>query len=63
MASKAQYTGMTGVYLVAAELSRRGFIASPTSRSAQTCLSLTPRGDVRSRSKSRQTLTLLASGC
>lgn len=26
---------MTGVYLVAAELSRRGFIASPTSRSAQ----------------------------
>jgi len=30
-----QLTGMTGVYLVAAELSRRGFIASPTSRSAQ----------------------------
>ena len=26
---------MTGVYLVAAELSRRGLIASPTSRSAQ----------------------------
>jgi len=26
---------MTGVYLVAAELSRQGFIASPTSRSAQ----------------------------
>lgn len=26
---------MTGVYLVAAELSKRGFIASPTSRSAQ----------------------------
>jgi len=34
MASKHQFTGMTGVYLVAAELSRRGFIASPTSRSA-----------------------------
>lgn len=27
-------TGMRGVYLVAAELSRLGFIASPTSRSA-----------------------------
>ena len=26
---------MTGVYLVAAELSRRGYITSPTSRSAQ----------------------------
>lgn len=26
---------MTGVYLVAAELSKRGFVASPTSRSAQ----------------------------
>lgn len=35
MASKHQLTGMTGVYLVAAELSRRNFIASPTSRSAQ----------------------------
>ncbi len=34
MASRAQFTGMVGVYLVAAELSRRGFIASPTSRSA-----------------------------
>ena len=34
MASKHQLTGMTGVYLVAAELSRLGFIASPTSRSA-----------------------------
>lgn len=33
--SKHQLTGMTGVYLVAAELSRRGYIASPTSRSAQ----------------------------
>jgi hypothetical protein len=31
---KAQLTGMRGVYLVAAELSRIGFIASPTSRSA-----------------------------
>ena len=28
-------TGMRGVYLVAAELSKRGFIASPTSRGAQ----------------------------
>lgn len=27
-------TGMRGVYLVAAELSKKGFIASPTSRSA-----------------------------
>ncbi|MDE0203534.1 MAG: hypothetical protein OXK73_13975 [Rhodospirillaceae bacterium] len=34
MASKAQITGMRGVYLVAAELSKRGFIVSPTSRSA-----------------------------
>ena len=32
---KGQLTGMRGVYLVAAELSRRGFIASPTSRSAR----------------------------
>lgn len=32
---KGQLTGMRGVYLVAAELSRLGFIASPTSRSAQ----------------------------
>ncbi len=31
---KAQLTGMRGVYLVAAELSRLGFIASTTSRSA-----------------------------
>ena len=35
MPSKGQLTGMTGVYLVAAELARRGFIASPTSRSAR----------------------------
>ncbi|MGO9215898.1 MAG: hypothetical protein ACLP9S_18715 [Syntrophales bacterium] len=34
MASKQQLTGMRGVYLVAAELSRLDFIASPTSRSA-----------------------------
>jgi len=34
MASKGQLTGMRGVYLVAAELAARGFIASPTSRSA-----------------------------
>ncbi len=35
MASKHQLTGMMGVYLVAAELSRHGFVASPTSRSAR----------------------------
>jgi hypothetical protein len=35
MYSKNQLTGMRGVYLVAAELARHGFIASPTSRSAQ----------------------------
>jgi hypothetical protein len=35
MPSKAQMTGMLGVYLVAAELSRLGFIVSPTSRSAR----------------------------
>lgn len=34
MASKAQITGMRGVYLVAAELLKIGFIVSPTSRSA-----------------------------
>jgi hypothetical protein len=36
MGSKHQLTGMTGLYLVAAELSKRGFIVSPTSRSALT---------------------------
>lgn len=36
MASKNQFTGMTGLYLAAAELSKRGFIVSPTSRSALT---------------------------
>ncbi len=35
MASKQQITGMTGVYLVAAELSTRGYVATPTSRNAQ----------------------------
>ncbi len=35
MILKAQLTGMRGVYLVAAELSKQGFIASPTSRSAR----------------------------
>jgi len=35
MPSKNQMTGMCGVYLVAAELSKHGFIASPTSRSAR----------------------------
>jgi len=34
MSSSAQLTGMRGVYLVAAELSKLGLIASPTSRSA-----------------------------
>jgi len=34
MASKGQMTGMLGVYLTAAELVKRGFIVSPTSRSA-----------------------------
>jgi hypothetical protein len=36
MASKHQFTGMTGLYLVAAELSKQEFIVSPTSRSAST---------------------------
>lgn len=35
VASKNLQTGMLGVYLVAAELSRRGFTVSPTSRSAR----------------------------
>lgn len=34
MPSKGQTTGMRGVYLVAAELCRLGFVVSPTSRSA-----------------------------
>lgn len=34
MASKAQNTGMRGVYLAAAEMVRAGLIVSPTSRSA-----------------------------
>lgn len=34
MATSQQITGMQGVYLVAAELSMRGFIVSPTSRGA-----------------------------
>lgn len=34
MSITKQLTGMRGVYLVAAELSRLGFVASPTSRSA-----------------------------
>jgi hypothetical protein len=34
MSSKNNVTGMRGVYLAAAEFSRRGFIVSPTSRSA-----------------------------
>src|SRR5882724_9193029 len=35
MSSKQQQTGMRGVYLAAAEISSRGFIVSPTSRSAR----------------------------
>lgn len=34
MSSKGQLTGMAGVYLVAAKLCRKGFVVSPTSRSA-----------------------------
>lgn len=34
MSAKGHRTGMLGVYLVAAELTKRGFIVSPTSRSA-----------------------------
>jgi hypothetical protein len=34
VASKDQMTGVRGGYLVAAELTRCGFIVSPTSRSA-----------------------------
>lgn len=35
MASKGQLTGMAGVYYAAAELSRIGYIVTPTSRNAQ----------------------------
>jgi hypothetical protein len=35
MTAKGQLTGMTGVFLVSAELAQRGFIACPTSRSAR----------------------------
>ena len=35
MASKGQIAGMRGVFLVAAELARHGFVVSPTSRSAK----------------------------
>jgi hypothetical protein len=34
MASKGQMTGMLGVHLTAVELIKRGFVVSPTSRSA-----------------------------
>jgi hypothetical protein len=34
VATKNQQTGMQGVFLVAAELAKRGYIASPTSRSS-----------------------------
>jgi Holliday junction resolvase len=35
MASSASISGMRGVFLVAAELAERGFVVSPTSRSAR----------------------------
>jgi hypothetical protein len=35
VSNKNHLTGMQGVFLTAAELSRRGFIVSPTSRSAK----------------------------
>jgi len=35
VSTKVQQSGMEGVYLAAAELARRGFIVSPTSRSAR----------------------------
>lgn len=35
MAAKAMLTGMCGVYLAAAELSRRGFVVTPTARNAK----------------------------
>jgi len=35
MATKQQMTGMRGVYVVAAELCKRGFIVAPTSRNAR----------------------------
>jgi hypothetical protein len=46
MSIKGQLTGMTGVYLVAAKLCRKGFIVSPTSRSAHgvDLLASTPNG-------------------
>jgi len=34
MATKAQSTGMHGVFLVAAELAKRGYVVSTTSRNA-----------------------------
>ena len=34
MANKGQFTGMTGAFLVAAQLSSRSFVSSTTSRSA-----------------------------
>jgi hypothetical protein len=45
MASKGQQTGMRGVFLVAAELSARGFVVSTTSRNAMGAdLLVTDRG-------------------
>ena len=45
MASKHQLSGMRGVFLVAAELSERGFVVSPTSRSAKGVDLLATNGD------------------
>lgn len=45
MAANGQVTGMRGVYLVAAELSRLGLLASPTSRSAKGADILATTGD------------------
>ena len=48
MTIRTQLTGMTGVYLAAAELSHRGFVVSPTSRSAKAAdLLVTDQGCVR----------------
>lgn len=47
MLNKRQSTGMTGLYLVAAELSTRGLIVSPTSRSAQAADLLVTDGECK----------------
>lgn len=64
MATKGQLTGMRGVYMVAAELSRGGLIASPTSRSATGADILQPikTAQMRFLSKSKRTRGFLISG-